>query len=192
MTGWESEPWQPNNAVEQTAGSHSLAAAAHRERWGAPMTFGSVLLLVLVLVAVWFVFRGTTSGTRASSALSDPVGGIQGPGNYEIEVVGESHYQRALESICGGRTEYSAEKYVQATLVLEDQNPHDSQAVRVDVSEMTVGYLPRDTARSYRRRLREAGHPRLTGRCNAVIRGGWDRGPQDRGHFGVWLDLPSK
>jgi hypothetical protein len=27
----------PNSAVEQPAGSHSLAAAAHRERWAARM-----------------------------------------------------------------------------------------------------------------------------------------------------------
>jgi hypothetical protein len=32
MSVWVSEPWQPNNAVEQTAGSPSLAAAAHRGR----------------------------------------------------------------------------------------------------------------------------------------------------------------
>lgn len=157
-----------------------------------PVTFGSVLLLVLVLVVAWFVFRGSTSGTHASTAPSDPVGAIQGPGKYEIEVVGESHCQRALESICGGRAEDGAEKYLQATLVLDDQNPHDNRAVRVDISHMKVGYLTRDTARSYRSRLREAGHPRLTGRCNAVIRGGWDRGPQDRGYFGVRLDLPSE
>lgn len=28
-----------------------------------------------------------------------------GPGAFEVNVVGESHYQAALESICGGRNE---------------------------------------------------------------------------------------
>jgi hypothetical protein len=32
LTGMGGEAFKPNNAVEQTAGSHSLAAAAHRER----------------------------------------------------------------------------------------------------------------------------------------------------------------
>jgi HIRAN domain len=156
------------------------------------MTIGSVALLILVSVVVWFLVRRSPSRPRSSATPTNPVGSLQGPGTYETEVVGESHYQPALASICGGRSVDGVKKHVQATLVLEDQNPHDNQAVRIDVSDKTVGYLPRDTARNYRIRLREAGYPRLIGHCNAEIRGGWDRGPQDRGNFGIWLDLPSK
>ena len=75
--------------------------------------------------------------------------------------------------------------------MLEDSNPYDSKAVRVDIEQQTVGHLSRNVARGYRKRLKQAGHPQLVSICDAVIRGGWDRGPDDRGHFGVWLDLPT-
>jgi len=144
----------------------------------------SVLWVIVAIVAVvvaWKYLKRTTE-TRAA-----PAGRLEGPGTYSIEVVGESHYQEALENICDGRTEDSAEKYCQAALVLEDWNTHDDKAVRVDIERQTVGYLTREVAREYRKRLREAGHPDLVGVCGAVIRGGWDRGGEDRGHFGFGL-----
>lgn len=119
------------------------------------------------------------------------MGHISGPGLFSVDVVGESHYQRALQRISGRRTEDSVEIYVQAVLVHEDQNPHDRMAIRVDIKGQTVGYLDRETARSYRKALAAAGQARLDTTCDAVIVGGWDRGPQDRGHFGVRLDLPT-
>ena len=148
-----------------------------------------VWLLVLIAIAyvTWHAVRGS-----ARTASSGPLGHLAGPGTFQIEVVGESHYQRTLESICGGRSEDGANKIAQATVILEDDNPHDNRAVRVDIDGQTVGYLPRESARVYRRKLKEAGYPRLTGTCSAVIRGGWDRGGDDRGYFGVWLDLPTE
>lgn len=133
---------------------------------------------------------GASQHKSAPGSRSGPVGTIDGPGTFSVEVVGESHYQVALERICGGRTEDGVEKHVVGTLILEDGNPHDDKAVRVHVEGHTVGYLPRKLAREYRQRLEEAGHPALRGMCSAVIRGGWDRGSGDRGNFGVWLDLP--
>jgi hypothetical protein len=151
------------------------------------MGLPEISLALVIAFVVWLLFFRRSSTASSPSA---PVGRLAGPGSFEIEVVGESHYQAALETICGGRTRDSAEKFVDATLVLEDSNAHDKNAVRVDINGQTVGYLPRRTAKSYRSRLRETGHSRLTGVCKAVIRGGWDRGPSKRGNFGVWLDLP--
>ena len=116
---------------------------------------------------------------------------LHGPGTFSIPIVGESHYQPALEAICGGRTPDGADVQVTAVLVLEESNSHDRKAVRVDIRDKTVGYLSGDDARRYRQALAQAGHPRLRGRCQAEIHGGWDRGPSDRGNFGVWLDLPA-
>ena len=58
-----------------------------------------------------------------------------------VDVVGESHYQDALEEICGGRTKYDVYKRVKATLIPEDDNPVDPLAVRVEIEGRTVGYL---------------------------------------------------
>ena len=114
-----------------------------------------------------------------------------GPGTYSVDVVGESHYQQALERICGGRTENSQRLVVEAFLVLEDDNPHDSRAVRIFIQGKTVGYLDRETARSFRERMAEIGLTPAAAKCSVIIVGGWDRGDGDRGHFGVKLDLPT-
>lgn len=116
---------------------------------------------------------------------------LPGPGTYSADIVGESKHQSTLEAICGGRTDEGHEKVVVATLVHEDDNPYDKKAIRVDIGGRTVGYLSRENARQYRKRLKEAGHPGITATCSAMIVGGWDRGDGDTGHFGVKLDLPT-
>jgi hypothetical protein len=120
----------------------------------------------------------------------EPTVAIAGPGKFALAVVGESRYQKNLETICGPRCEDGVDHSAEATLVLEDANPHDASAVRVDIAGLTVGYLSREHARQYRSELAKAGQPRVMATCAAKIRGGWDRGPRNRGDFGVWLDLP--
>jgi len=115
---------------------------------------------------------------------------IQGPGDYELEVVGEANYQEGLSRLCGGRTKNGHFKEVTATLTHEDDNPYDSKAIRVEIENVTVGYLNREDARIYRHQLKKRGYPRLTVTCDAMIRGGWKRGFFDKGDFGVVLDLP--
>jgi len=114
---------------------------------------------------------------------------LSGTGNYGYDIVGESNYQNALESICGGRTDESAEKEVEATLILDDDNAYDDQAVRVDINGKTVGYLSRQNARKYRGYLQRKGHGKVVGICQALIVGGWGRDNGDSGHFGVKLNL---
>jgi len=145
---------------------------------------GEVCIGVLVVAVVAYIL------SRVSAARTQAVGNVSGPGEFDVEVVGESHYQQALERICGGRTRNGVEKYVTAQLVLEDSNRYDRMAVRVDIEGQTVGYLSRENAREYRRQLKRAGHPDLTVTCDALIRGGWDRGGGDTGNFGVRLDRP--
>lgn len=139
-------------------------------------------LLILAGIAVFYYMRRQSSSSIA--------GRLPGPGTYEFDIVGESKYQDVLESICGGRTEEGAEHLTHAVLTLEDQNPYDNKAVRVDIEGHTVGYLSRQNARSYRKQLQRLGHPRIACVCNAMVVGGWERTPSDRGHFGVKLDLP--
>lgn len=133
-------------------------------------------------------FLSWLAGQRSPTARVDAT--LPGPGDFAIDVVGESRYQNALEIAAGGRTEDGCEKIVNAVLVLEDSNPHDPKAVHVLIGGRVCGYLSREDARAYRTQLKKAGHPRITASCKAVIVGGWDRGGGDRGHFGVRLDLP--
>lgn len=107
---------------------------------------------------------------------------------FPLVIVGESHYQEALEAICGERDDEGVDRVTSASLVLEDSNPHDPHAVRVDIEGKTVGYLSRGDARRFReRRARTGESGGVT--CKARIRGGWDRGADDRGHYGVSLNL---
>jgi hypothetical protein len=106
--------------------------------------------------------------------------------------VGESHYLEAFELICGPRTDESVDLVVEATLVHEDDNLVDAMAIRIDVEGHTVGYLRREVAREYRSVIRNAGYPGVSARCQANIRGGWDRGLRGQGNYGIWLDLPTR
>jgi hypothetical protein len=69
-------------------------------------------------------------------------------GYYDLEVVGESHYQDNLWRIMGGRgkTEVHVRIDVYAMLVAEDDNPYDVNAVAVWVQGLKVGHLSRTDA----------------------------------------------
>jgi HIRAN domain len=109
---------------------------------------------------------------------------------YEVQVVGESNYQDVLEAVSGGRTPDGARvPLVTAALVREPRNRYDRNAVRVDVGGRCVGYIPRDLAPSFGAVLAKVGEAGIPPTCRAWLRGGWDRGVLDRGHFGIVLDL---
>ncbi len=68
---------------------------------------------------------------------------LRARGKFPLACVGESHYQDTLELVCGPREEEGEDLEVSAILSLEDSNPYDTDAVRVDVDGRTVGYLNR-------------------------------------------------
>ena len=114
---------------------------------------------------------------------------LQPRGEFPLACVGESHYQDAFERICGPRDEDGENREVVAVLSLDNDNPYDSDAVRVEVNGRTVGYLNRQDAKVYRELLSAAGCTDSL-QCLGLIRGGWERGRRDRGHYGIYLDLP--
>lgn len=109
---------------------------------------------------------------------------IPGPGKFAVNVVGVSQYQRVLEAAA------EAGAAVEATLLLEDDNAYDDQAVAVHIDGARAGYLSRADARLYRADLAAAGEPELTVRCKAKITGGFETSDGGRAHFGLRLDLP--
>ncbi len=101
-----------------------------------------------------------------------------------LEIVGESHYQDALEELAGGRTEDGVELEVEVSMVPESDNKYDPNAVGVEIDGELVGYLSRASAKKYRAAFGAA----ATEEWPARIVGGWDRGEGDRGSFGVRLE----
>ena len=108
---------------------------------------------------------------------------VEGPGAFAVNVVGVSQYQRVLEAA-------AEEGVIEAVLVLEDDNPHDDQAVAVHIDGERAGYLSRADARRFRADLAAAGNATLSVRCKAKIVGGFETKSGERAHFGLKLDLP--
>lgn len=118
------------------------------------------------------------------------------PGGRTVDVVGESHYQEALELITGGKTEEAHDLEKWASLIREADNPYDRNAVAVYIDGRKVGYLSRDDAPQYGVLLDELWQKyHLRGACRANICGGWRRfdptgsNVTDEGHYGVKLAL---
>lgn len=115
---------------------------------------------------------------------------LEGPGAFAVDVVGVSRRQDALAGIVERRGRSGRTVTCDALLVLDDANPHDANAVRVEIDGALIGYLSRDNARRYRADLAAAGQPRADVRCKARIVGGFETASGGRAHFGVRLDLP--
>ena len=111
---------------------------------------------------------------------------------FEFEVVGESYYQSALASLASEHPDSDsfseAAKPLTAYLIPDDFNQYDDKAVRVEINGLHIGYLSREDARSFRRRL---GAKKLTGQttiCGALITGGHVVDGKKM-HYGAILDL---
>ncbi|MGD9980236.1 MAG: HIRAN domain-containing protein [Hyphomonadaceae bacterium] len=115
---------------------------------------------------------------------------IDGPGTFAVDVVGVSRRQDTLAAIVERHRRSGRTVTVDAMLVLEDSNPHDANAVRVEIDGELIGYLSRDNARRFRADLAAAGQPRASVRCKARIVGGFETASGERAHLGVRLDLP--
>jgi HIRAN domain. len=146
-----------------------------------------ILAIALGAVVIWFLKqvadtrRGQETRFPAPQTQQFRLGG--GSGDYDMEVVGESHYLDNLRKIAGHGDIYHE---CDAVLRMEDDNPHDRNAVAVYINGMKVGYLSRAVAKDYRKQVEP--HGKLDGTCGAVIIGGGEGRP----NLGVWLDLPVK
>jgi hypothetical protein len=128
---------------------------------------------------------------RIEVTAASPAGPRYDETAYPTQAVGESYNQAPLRSIAEahpgrGRLEDSAACEVQAMLIPELENQHDANAVRVEIEGKKVGYLSRPDAVRYR----SVPGRRSPGPIAALIVGGWNRGADDRGDYGVRLALP--
>jgi hypothetical protein len=126
-------------------------------------------------------------GKRESPVVID----VNGPGEFLVPIVGESRYLNAFEQLFGERDGSGIDRVVVATLHAEPTNPHDRNAVRVEIAGLTVGYLERESAENLTSSLARSANPNAVLRVRCRVRGGWYRDENDHGHFGAWLDFPS-
>ncbi len=136
----------------------------------------TALIIIAVMLVLGFI------GNAIKEADLKPVGDIPGDGDFEHEVVGESHYQDALIEISEGLGD---DRICQAALVLEDDNPHDNKAVGVYIDKKKVGHMSREDARKFRTHLKKNKYPEGTYSCKARLFGG----TKGKETIGVWLDV---
>jgi hypothetical protein len=105
---------------------------------------------------------------------------------FDVIVVGVSNYQEALGKICHNKHDEGLEMLVRANLMPEEGNPHDSNAVRIDVEGERVGYLSRENALRWRGKMISKGISEVV-TCPAKIK--WDKNAFALGSYGIWLDL---
>ncbi len=107
---------------------------------------------------------------------------------FQQEVVGEASYQKAILSFVGGKSSRSAKHECTATLVCDDANKYDENAVEVRTNNRIVGYLPKNDAKKYRENLQLIDSSMPIASVRAKVVGGW-RDEESEGHFGVKLNL---
>lgn len=107
---------------------------------------------------------------------------------YPLDVVGESNYQHVFKQITDGYRRDSQAIEISAIIALDPLNKYDPYAVRVEISNQIVGYLPKVEAQRIGKMMREQGVEKAG--VQAQIRGGWRTNQHDIGHFGVKLRMP--
>lgn len=107
----------------------------------------------------------------------------------DFEIVGESFYQENLLAIAGGYSRDGHRTQCIATLLFDAENPHDENAVRVEIDGKTVGYLSASHALRYRKVLAKFDRPGPL-QCEAIIVGGSKSNQHNQTHFGVKLERP--
>jgi len=104
-------------------------------------------------------------------------------GGFPTEVKGESHYQEHLEEI------FAEDYETEATLILDNFNEYDENAVEVEVEWGTAGYLSRSDAKKYRKAIAKLGYPDAVGVCGCKFIGGYEKDDGKIASIGVVLDL---
>jgi hypothetical protein len=99
-------------------------------------------------------------------------------GDELVRVVGTSHYQDALEALAPRAADEQVRVDSIARLVPEPTNPHDPDAIAVQIEGRLVGYLSRDENRRWRDVVPVA--------CEAMV-----AGREGTTGLGVFLRLPT-
>lgn len=109
--------------------------------------------------------------------------------SFDVQIVGESKYQSELRLV--DEDTETEDRVFLARLVPEPQNPYDSNAIRIDaiskrrIGGMTIGYLARDVAITYKDAAALLTAGKHIGVCWAKLTGGM----HGKRNYGVVLAL---
>jgi hypothetical protein len=107
---------------------------------------------------------------------------LRGDGTFSQEIVGEQAYRETLEQFGAFLAKYHpGENEILVLVELEPDNEYDSNAVRVEAGQATIGYIPRMQAEAFGEELSAIG-----GRATATARFYYSSGD---GLHSITLDL---
>ncbi|MGW8564757.1 HIRAN domain-containing protein [Isoptericola sp. NPDC055881] len=134
-----------------------------------------IVLIVLAVILFWLASKSSRRRREQESQASGPPAGaphaptaaptpasgdgvltlrafeLWGTRTPGFEVVGEAFRRDSFRKLYKKNSLVPGQEYLcEAVLVPERGNKHDANAVRVDVDEIQVGYLPREEALRYR------------------------------------------
>lgn len=110
---------------------------------------------------------------------------LSGGGRFDTNVVGEQHYLKTIADLLKGESKV----ILDALLILDDKNPYDKNAVKVNIENQHVGYLSRELAVTFRKYLKKLERPTASVRCRAKLTQSPPR-ENNKKYFDVYLDLP--
>lgn len=93
-------------------------------------------------------------------------------GRFMVEVMTESRYQPTLKALAGDHGDGAAAAPYMATLMPDDRNAYENEAVAVFIDGRMVGYLPQKAAIKFRELLRKKEAAGQLSTTDAQVRGG--------------------
>jgi hypothetical protein len=150
---------------------------------GAGADKSHILPVAIVVAIILFIKRKTIVAEEAARSSGNDIeiaertteGVYVWPklDQFAFSVAAES-FQRAISQLAQENDDRDDNsdiktKILNAQLIPENDNPYDSNAVRIDINNRSVGYLNRDQALRFRHRLDEIGFSNQLTSCHAII-----------------------
>ncbi|MDR4518987.1 MAG: HIRAN domain-containing protein [Nitrosomonas sp.] len=150
---------------------------------GAGVDKSHILPIAAIVAVVMFINRKkiaaeretTLSGNETENTERTTAGDYVWPklGQFAFSVAAES-FQSAIKQLAQENIDRDDDSLfktciLKAQLIPDNDNPYDSNAVRIDINNRSVGYLNRDQALGFHRRLEELGISNQVTSCNAMI-----------------------
>jgi hypothetical protein len=93
-------------------------------------------------------------------------------GHFMVEVMNESRYQATLRELAGEHGDVAAAAPYVATLMPDDRNAYENEAVAVFIERRMVGYLSQKASIKFRELLRKKEAAGQLSTTDAQVRGG--------------------
>lgn len=148
-----------------------------------------ISLLGLVITNIFSFFSGFSSSYKNNKKQNKPYHVWQSNQLQLLEVVGESNYQNNIKKLITKHDNTGINQECIAILIPENDNKYDKNAVRIDVDELTVGYLSRNDAIIFRELLKANNLENQITICNATINGGFVMDNNKKASYGIFLKI---